>query len=96
VAIWREPHASSGFRVGSRAAGTEGLDLIAAGLRRAKPSAPERADVIQAGEGFTVRVLDEMTATRPISAAAVPAATVAVPGPVFAPGQSLAGLKALS
>jgi hypothetical protein len=73
--IWRESHASSGFRVGSRAAGTEGLDLIAAGTRL---SEAERADVIQVGEGFTVRVLDEMTAARAISAVAVPAATVAI------------------
>ena len=49
--------------------------------------------MIQMGEGFTVRVLDEMTAVRP---AAVPAALAALLGPVFAPEQWLAGLKALS
>jgi len=69
---------------------TEALDLIAAGTRL---SEAERADLIQVGEGVTVRALDEMTAARP---AAVPAATVALPGPVFAPEQWLAGPKALS
>ena len=49
--------------------------------------------MIQVGEGFTVRVLDEMT---PARTAAVPAVIVAVPGPVFSPGHGLAGLKALS
>ena len=47
-----------GLLARSRGDGIEGLDLIAAGTRL---SEAERADVIQVGEGFTVRVLDEMT-----------------------------------